>query len=180
MNEIIDIKKTFWKKQALIYKDKDKFKNSVIKDQEIIAFIGALIMTIVFSYNTIQIKNIMGYIYIISLNMCICLSSMTTIISIRTIVLVNSLPYEKTEELMNTIEIHKSKYYFGWLHPFNLMQLTIFTLFTTHSLLIYLEYGITELIITIPFIIITLVYVMYDNIISYKTRFNIANDILLN
>ena len=60
------------------------------------------------------------------------------------------------------------------------MQLTILTLFTTYSLVIYLEYGIIKLIITIPFIIITLIYVMYDNIISYKTGFNIANDILLN
>jgi hypothetical protein len=50
MNEIIEIdkKKNFWKNQSIIYKDNDKFKNSVIKDQEIIAFIGALIMTIVF------------------------------------------------------------------------------------------------------------------------------------
>jgi|TARA_Y100000389_G_scaffold200378_1_gene240658 hypothetical protein len=182
MNEIIEIdkKKNFWKNQSIIYKDNDKFKNSVIKDQEIIAFIGALIMTIVFSYENIQIKNIIGYIYIISLNICICFSSLTTITSIRTIVLVNSLPCEKTEELMDRIEIHKSKYYLAWLHPFNLMQLTIFTLFTSHSLLIYLKYGIIELIIIIPIIIITLIYAMYDNIISYKTRFKIAEHILLN
>ena len=180
MNEIIEIDKKFWKNQSIIYKDKDKFKIGLIKDQEIIAFVGALIMTIVFSYDNIEIKNISGYIYIISLNICICFSSLTTITSIRTIVLVNSLPCEKTEELMDTIEIHKSKYYLAWLHPFNLMQLTIFTLFTTHGLLIYLKYGIIELIIMIPIIIITLIYAMYDNIISYKTRFKIADHILLN
>jgi hypothetical protein len=60
------------------------------------------------------------------------------------------------------------------------MQLTIFTLFTSHSLLIHLKYGIIELIIMIPIIIITLIYAMYDNIISYKTRFKIGEHILLN
>lgn len=31
-----------------------------------------------------------------------------------------------------------------------------------------------------PIIIITLIYAMYDNIISYKTRFKIADHILFN
>lgn len=81
---------------------------------------------------------------------------------------------------MNAIEINKVKYYLARLHPFNLMQFTIFTLFTTHTLHIYLKYGIIKLIITFPLIIISIIYVIYDNIISYKAHIKRAKDILLN
>lgn len=91
-------------------------------------------MTIVFSYNTdIKIINIWEYMY---MYMFIIINN---IILIHTVVLVNLLHCKKTEKLINAIEMNKVKYYLAWLHPFNLMQFTIFTLFTTHTLHIYLN-----------------------------------------
>ena len=122
--------------------DTGAFKAAVIKDNETLALIGALTLTICFSMLHSDFED--GILpvrlaYILTVAVATSSSLLCTVLSVRTILLVNSGPSSETLALMRGLAERRK---FAHIHPFNLMRATLYFMLCASTIRTYVEYGV--------------------------------------
>eukprot|EP00966_Prymnesium_polylepis_P033859 787403-Prymnesium_polylepis.1 len=113
---------SFWRDLAARHDSLQAFKDCVVKDQELIALVGALIMTVAFAYDTSEcdVDGWWGTVYVVAATCCILLSTLTTAVAVRTVSLINAQPSDCTVSLLESLE--EQRRCLSWAHSFNLMK----------------------------------------------------------
>ena len=108
-----------WGQQAAQFQHLHEFKEAMVKDRECIALIGALMMTISFSYVLSQsgkeCPREVELLWLLAQSLAAVLSSLSTLVALHGVLLINTSSSEQTVALLQSV--HENRWW-KKAHPF--------------------------------------------------------------
>jgi len=132
------------------------FKDAVVKDLELVAMVGGLIMTVAFAglsmspyaqedltlkADEVDIKVVLRMIYVFFVVAGCCFSSAGTLIAIRTVLLVNASPVTDTLQLLVNVSNLRT---LPWLHAFNAIKAAVVSMLLAVCTFVLCSYSYYE------------------------------------
>jgi hypothetical protein len=115
-----------WGQQAAQFQHLEAFKEAMVKDREVIALVGALMMTISFSYmvaeNGRECPREVELLGLLAQSLAAVLSSLSTLVALHGVLLINTSSCEQTVALLQSV--HEARWW-KKAHPFNTLMWSI-------------------------------------------------------
>ena len=139
----------FWSRvQAKRGLSDDELKAAVVKDQETIALVGALVMTITFAVHVnddavVDSTRGIRCAYLLATGCSSALALTGTVIAVRTVIMLNINKAEDAPHLLNYVERQRLNWRF---FSFNFVKWSIFSLLVPQCILVYVNYDWLEVV----------------------------------
>ena len=121
----------FWKQTSNLYANDADFKAAVLKDNEVVAVVGALLGGMSFAGLLVSVDKTASsearWIYLASMVVAVASALSSSLNAMRTVLLINSAPASCTLQLMQALERHCFRRVF---YPFRLANISSAALFT--------------------------------------------------
>ena len=155
----------FWKEVEASFETPDDFKTKVVKDLEVIALVGALMMTIALGVHLSEdwIEDASPWLrvgYLMSTFLSISFSMMGTLLASRSIVMVNLQPADKCAAMLAFTDGQRI---FKQLYPFNLIKLGTVSLVCSPCFLVAAKYSTSELALVITMMTLMVFYMAWED-----------------
>ena len=148
----------------------DQLKSAVIKDQETIALVGALVMTITFAVHVTDdaLTESSRYVrcaYLLATSCSAALSMAGTILAVRTIIMLTINTAADASVLLDYVDHQR----IHWrLYSFNLVKWSFFSLFIPQSILVIASYEVSEAVAYILPLVFAIAFCAYeDNVYAF-------------
>jgi len=141
----------------------DQFKEMVLKDQETVSLVSALVMTVAFAALAVTVHGASLFprtVYLGSVAAGIAFSLLGSLIAVRTLILLNSVPAERIVEALR--EIGKRRYSPS-LNPFAFTWYSLLSLMVSTVSFTYCEYGLGETAIVMAIMVFTGYYLYMED-----------------
>ena len=146
------------------FKQPTDFKEACIRDNECLALVGALLLTIAFPMLEADIAAedqhvAMQLLYIAASSAAVMLSLLGTTLAVRTILLVNSGSAEQTLGMLKELTQGRRERTGGeHAHPYNFIRLSLAAMLASCAIRVYVTYGIGGAAVVCSAIALTFAY----------------------